>query len=137
MPARLTSLKPITYSVLVAFALSVMPIVPVSAATIGNQQMVEQQTLQDARTTVDAFMARDDVRQQFQKLGVDPNEAEQRVAALSDSEIQNIAGKIQNAPAGQGAIGAIVGAAVLIFIVLLITDILGLTNVFNFTKPVR
>jgi hypothetical protein len=40
-------------------------------------------------------------------------------------------------PAGGSAVGAIVGAAVLIFVILLITDILGFTNVFSFVNPQR
>ena len=60
--------------------------------------------------------------------------SEARVAALSDEEIEKIAGRIDELPAGQGAVGAIIGAAVLIFIILLITDLIGLTSVFGFTK---
>jgi hypothetical protein len=35
-------------------------------------------------------------------------------------------------PAGGGALGTIVGAALIIFIVLLLTDIFGFTDVFSF-----
>ncbi len=56
------------------------------------------------------------------------------VAALSDAEVAKLASDIKTSPAGQGAIGAIVGAALLIFIVLLITDLLGFTSVFGFTN---
>ena len=40
-------------------------------------------------------------------------------------------------PAGQGAIGVIIGAALIIFLVLLITDIVGITDVFPFVKKHR
>jgi hypothetical protein len=70
-------------------------------------------------------------------MGIDPEEAYNRLNSLSDSEIQQIAGQIKNLPAGAGAIESIVGAAVLIFIILLITDLLCLTNFFNFTTCVR
>jgi len=79
-------------------------------------------------------MARDDVRSEFARLGVDPEEAESRIAALSDEEAAQLAANIEQAPAGEGALGAIIGAGVLIFLVLLITDILGLTDVFGFTN---
>ena len=56
------------------------------------------------------------------------------MAALSDDEIRAIADRIDTLPAGQGAVGAVVGAALIVFIVLLITDLAGLTDVFSFTK---
>jgi hypothetical protein len=56
------------------------------------------------------------------------------VASLSDEEVERVTGHLDSLPAGQGAFGAIVGAAVLVFLVLLITDLLGLTHVFGFTK---
>lgn len=74
------------------------------------------------------------MRSQFEALGVDPEEAKERVAALSDDEISQLAERINSDPAGQSAVGAIVGAALIIFIVLLVTDLLGFTNVFDFTN---
>ena len=54
-------------------------------------------------------------------------------AALSDDEVAQLAARMDSLPAG----GEIIGALVLIFIILLITDILGFTKVFPFTKPIR
>ena len=65
------------------------------------------------------------------------NEAMQRATTLSDREIRQIAGQLEKLPAGQSAVGAVVGAIVLIFLVLLITDLLGLTDVFPFVKKQR
>src|SRR3546814_14836370 len=79
-------------------------------------------------------MQREDIRQEFRRQGVDPNEAAARVAALSDAEVAEITARIDELPAGQSAIGVIVGAVVLILIVLLIPDLLCLTRVFNFTR---
>lgn len=95
-----------------------------SPATVSSQEKVSQ------------FVARDDVAEAFEKLGVDPKIIELKVASLSDDEVSTIASKIDTLPAG-GDAGGIIGAVVFIFIVLLITDILGLTKVFNFTRSVR
>jgi hypothetical protein len=62
------------------------------------------------------------------------SEAKARINSLTESEIVSLADQIETAPAGGGAVGIIVGAAVLAFIVLLITDILGYTDVFPFVK---
>lgn len=91
----------------------------------------------DTRARVDAFLARTDVTSQLSRLGIAPDEARARVATLSDDELASIADRLDRMPAGGDALGTIVGAAVLVFIVLLITDILGLTKVFSFTRPIQ
>ncbi len=113
-------------------ALSV-PVIPAQARMVSTDQIVEQK-VGSARERVADFLARDDVRAEIQSLGLAPNETEARVAALSDDEIRAIADRIDTLPAGQGAVGAVVGAALIVFIVLLITDLAGLTDVFSFTK---
>ncbi|MCK5777363.1 MAG: PA2779 family protein [Rhodospirillales bacterium] len=127
-------LKSIAVAVIAAFTISLTPVVPVSAALVGNEQMASEQQVMSDRAFVQTFMERDDVQKQFEELGVNPDEAKQRVDALSDAEVAQLAEEIKSSPAGQGAIGAIVGAALIIFLVLLITDMLGFTSVFSFTN---
>ncbi len=79
-----------------------------------------------------AALARDDVRAEMLRQGVDPTLAHERIAALTDDEAARLADQIDSAPAG-----GIIGAILLVFFVLLITDILGLTKVFPFTRPLR
>jgi hypothetical protein len=83
------------------------------------------------------FLDRGDVRAQLETLGVNPADAKARVASLSDDEAAQLAAKIDNLPAGGDAAGALIGALLIVFIVLLITDILGVTHVFPFTKPIK
>ena len=111
-----------------------MPMGAAQAALVGTDQLVEPSQAETDRALVAAFIARDDVRAQMRNMGVDPDEAAARVAVMSDVEIQRIATQIDEMPAGQNAVGAIVGAVVLIFVVLLVTDLLGLTDVFPFVK---
>ncbi|MDP2399912.1 MAG: PA2779 family protein [Burkholderiales bacterium] len=85
------------------------------------------------RERVRSFLEREDVRSQIQSFGVDADAAKARVNALSDQEIGELAGRIDELPAGAG----IVGVLFTVFIVLLVTDILGLTKVFPFTRSVR
>jgi hypothetical protein len=66
--------------------------------------------------------------------GIDSNEAKARIDSLSDSEAIAAAEKIKQLPAGGDALGALIGAALIVFLVLLITDILGFTDVFPFVK---
>ena len=128
------SIKIIAAAMIMAFGVTILPIVHVSAALIDNDRVAEIQTVEGERAFVNEFMNRADVRKQFEAFGVNSDEAELRVAALSDAEVAQLAEQIKTSPAGQGAIGGIIGAVVLIFIVLLITDLLGFTSVFGFTN---
>jgi multidrug resistance efflux pump len=97
---------------------------------VGTGAVIDQQQAVVDRGQLLAALDREDVRQQLVAMGVDPKAAQERVAALSDEEIQNLNGRVQSLPAG----GDILGVAVLIFLVLLLTDILGYTDIFPFVK---
>jgi hypothetical protein len=86
------------------------------------------------RDRIAAVLERADVRAQLEVYGVRAADVKARVAALTDEEAAQLAGKLDGLPAGGDGI---IGALLLIFIVLLITDILGLTKVFPFTKPIK
>lgn len=79
-----------------------------------------------------AALARSEVRAEMERQGVDPALAVERIATLTDDEAARLADQIDSAPAG-----GIIGAILLVFFVLLLTDILGLTKVFPFTRSVR
>ena len=111
-----------------------MPLGVAQAALVGTEQVVDPSQAETNRAYVAAFVAREDVRAEMRKMGVDPDEAKRRVAVMSDVEIQRVAARVDEVPAGKGAAGAIIGALVTIFIVLLITDLLGLTDIFPFVK---
>ena len=84
------------------------------------------------------FIKSDNVQKEFIKRGVDPKEALIRIASLTNEEMKSLSDQIKKSQAGGDfGVGTIVGAAVFIFIVLLITDILGLTKVFSFTRSIR
>lgn len=90
-------------------------------------------TVSASRDTVNQFLARDEVRQAMLGQGVTQQAALERVAAMSDAEVAQLAGRIDQAPAG----GDVLGILFTVFIVLLVTDIMGLTKVFPFTRSVR
>ena len=125
--------KPIAATLIASMTAISVPILPAQAALIGTDTIIEQ-TEESARERVNAFLAREDVREQLNTLGLSSEEARARVDALSDREVREIAGKLDTLPAGEGVVGALIGAALIIFLVLLITDLLGLTSVFGFTN---
>ena len=89
------------------------------------------------RERVRAFLDREDVRDILERWEVDPHDAQARVDSLTDAELASIAGRIDSMPAGGSTVGAILGALLLIFVILLITDLLGLTDVFPFVRKRR
>ncbi len=92
-----------------------------------------------ARDHISGILERAEVRAQLEARGVNPAEVKVRVAALTDAEAAQLAQQIDSLPAGAdgGAVGAVVGALLLVFLVLLITDLLGWTKVFPFTRSIR
>lgn len=90
-----------------------MPYQIATAGIIGTDQVVAS-TSQLDRTTVLNFLSRSDVANKLQSLGIDPSTANDRVAAMSDQEVQSLAGRINSMPAG----GTSTGAAVLLIIII-------------------
>ncbi|PHM19306.1 MAG: hypothetical protein CK604_13205 [Curvibacter sp. PD_MW3] len=103
------------------------------AGIVPTDEVLPQSAAVAHRERVSSFLARDDVRQALQAQGVSPQAAAERVQAMSDNEVEQLAGRIDQAPAG----GDVLGVLFTVFIVLLVTDIMGLTKVFPFTRSVR
>jgi hypothetical protein len=125
--------KRLTASLLIASTtLLGMPMVA-HAGIVSSEQSFAAQTQSDARDKVNAVLAREDVRAGLAERGLSAELAQDRVKAMTDDEVATLAGRIDQAPAG----GEILGLLFTIFIVLLVTDILGLTKVYPFTRSVR
>jgi uncharacterized protein DUF6627 len=86
------------------------------------------------RDQVTSFLERSEVRDRMQALGVDPAAARDRVAALSDDEVASLADQLDQLPAGGSSV---LTAVVVVFLILVILDLLGVTNIFPFTKSMR
>lgn len=104
------------------------------AALISTEQVVAVGAAQQARVKVAAALQRAEVQAALGKYGITAEEAQARTTALTDAEAVSVAQQIDALPAGGSDI---VGALIFIFVVLLVTDILGLTKVFPFTRSVR
>jgi hypothetical protein len=118
----------------VVMFLHVGPLPVAHAAMVSTEEVIREDAATENRERVMTFLAREDVRREMEALGIDPQEATARTKALSDEEITRVANKLDEMAVGQSAVAAIIGAAVFIFIVLLITDILCFTNVFPFVR---
>lgn len=107
---------------------------PVQAVVITTEEATAvSSALSPERNRLAAALARADVQAELARYGVGVEQAQARVAALSDEEVQRLNQKFDDMPAG----GSVLGVIVFVFLVLLVTDILGLTKVFPFTRPIR
>jgi hypothetical protein len=106
---------------------------PAQAEIVATETLAATSAASPDRERLAALLARDDLRAQLEAKGVRAADVQARVDALSDDEVAQLAGRIDSLPAG----GDVIGAVVFVFLVLLITDLLGLTKVFPFTKPVK
>jgi hypothetical protein len=106
-------------SYLLVFSLTGLPFTT-QAALIGTDEVVRQVQSQSDRDRVQELVARADVQQTLQAYGVNPQLAQERVDALTDMEIQQIAGKLDSMPAGAIGTGETVLLAVLLVIVIYI-----------------
>jgi hypothetical protein len=126
-------LKPISIVVTVFMLMLSLPYQSAMAALIGTEDLVSSQKATEARAYIKSVLAREDIQQLFMARGIDPIEAQARVGVLTDQEAIRMAETMENLPAG-GSIAYIFGLAVLVFLVLLVTDLLGYTNIFPFVK---
>jgi hypothetical protein len=111
-----------------------LPLQSAFAGMVETDQAVSHELAGQDRAKISAFIDREDVLAQLQTQGVTAGEAKARANALTDDEAHKIAGRLDQLPVGGDGI---IGALLFIFIVLLITDILGLTKVFPFTHAIQ
>jgi hypothetical protein len=128
---RLT--KPVSHLVVLGLLTLSLHLPAAHAGMVGTEAVVNAAQAQQDRERLHSALSRDDVQAQLLARGVDPAQVQARVDSLTDEEMQTLATHMDQLPAG----GSVVGALVLIFLVLLVTDLLGLTNVFPFVKHNR
>lgn len=119
---------------ILSILLTLSPIMTAQAAMIDNGALLEQVNVQQTRDSLQQLLDQTDARQQLQALGVDPEWALERTRNLSDSELARINQGIGQLQAGGDSV---LGVLLLIFIIFVITDVIGATNIFPFIHPVK
>lgn len=126
--------KTVSGIMVLAFGFLSVFVAPLQAAMVQTADVLSERQAQSERQKVADFMERQDVARQLEAWGVDAEEARARVAAMTDEEIHLLSQKIDQMPAGGDAVGFLLAVAVLAFVTLIITDIIGVTDVFTFIK---
>ncbi len=123
-----------------------LPVGTINAGMISTKQMIDPVAGSDdtagnasdgitssTRERIEAILAKTDVHDQMVALGVDPKEAEARVASLTEEELAMIAGRLDQLPAGEGiGVGTVLVILFVVFGVAVILDALGMMNIFPF-----
>ncbi|MBD3634964.1 MAG: PA2779 family protein [Methylophaga sp.] len=129
-----TKLVPIL-SILALFS---MNIAPLQAAMVDNDRLISQSQMQMSKQEILTQLDRQHVQDKLLAMGVNIDDAKQRIDQMTQQELAQVAQDIENMPAGSGGVvGPIVGALLVVFIVLVVTDMLGATDVFGFVNDIN
>lgn len=103
------------------------------ATMVSTQELVAGAAQQTSRAQVLAILSQDEARDTLLQLGVNPADVEARVNSMSADELQAFSQQVADMQAGGSAIGVIV----LVFVILIVLDLLGTTNIFPSIKPIK
>jgi hypothetical protein len=120
----------LTRFVIVSLIFFTLPVPPAQAGLVPTYAVAAPGEGESARRILERYLQREDVRAGLERHGVNPAAARARVDALADEEVAAVAGRIDTQAAG----GEFIAAIVFVFVLLLVTDILGYTKVFKFTR---
>jgi len=127
-------LKPVSIFVAIFMLMISGPVQSAFAAMIGTDAVLGTSQGQEARARIKQLLVREDIRQALIDQGIDSLEAGARVDSLSDAEAVAVADKLDRLPAGSGALEVLLIVGLIVFITLLVTDIMGYTDIFPFVK---
>jgi hypothetical protein len=131
------TLKPVGL-VLALFMLMISgPIQSANAALIGTETVLDSARGQQARAYLKQLLARDAIQKALVAHGIDDGEARARIDSLSDVEAIKAADRLEQMPAGSGFLETLLIVSLLVFLILLITDIAGYTDIFPFVQSTK
>ncbi len=123
-----------TLAWLLSAMLLLMPMMPAQAAMIGTDQIINQTDSSLTRETLQQFLDREAAQKQLQAWGISPDFIKQRVNRLTDMELARINQEKGRINAGGDSV---IGILLILFIVFIITDAIGATDIFPFVHPIK
>lgn len=115
-------------------ALLSLNVAPLQAAMVDNTQLLAQSQQEVTKQQVLAELDRQNVQDKLVAMGVNIDDAKQRIQQMNDQELAQLAQDFEQMPAGGTGV---IGALLVIFIVLVVTDMLGATDVFSFVHNIN
>jgi hypothetical protein len=120
-------------AIFLSILMATTPVLPAQAAIIGNDQIINQGLSNQTRAGLQQLLEKEILQQQLQEWGVNPDQIKSRIARLTDAELARINQQINGLHAG----GDVIGILLVIFLVFVITDIFGATDIFPFINKPR
>jgi len=115
-----------------------LPIPAVQAELVGTDRAeAAREDGSSGRELLRSLFDRADVRAALETQGVSADEAKARVNAMSDDEVEQLSARFASFPAAGNGFESVLWFGFLVFVILLVTDILGFTKVFSFTRPAK
>ena len=118
--------------IMVLISSSALVWLPANAAMVGTNDVLSTQKVESIALP-QIGQIRTTLSTQLQDAGVSAIDAQQRVDLLTDQQVVEIQQRFDETPAGAGAGGVLVT----VLLVLLITDLVGYTDVFPFVRPLE
>jgi hypothetical protein len=134
MEAIRRRLKAVSWLLIFLMLMIAGPFHAAHAALIATETFIDGARGREARTYLKQLLAREAVRNALVAQGIDPVEAGARIDSLSDAEATTPAERFSQLPAGRGFFETLLIVLFLVFLILLLTDIGGYTDVFPFAK---
>ena len=122
-----------TMAWLLSILLAVTPLVPLQAAMLNNDQVITPDQSAQATGKLEHFLGQEATRQQLLSWGVNPQVVLERAGSLTDAELARINQAIDMHAGGDSVLGILL----ILFIVFIITDAIGATDIFPFVHPVN
>ena len=130
-------LKPVSLMMIVIMLTISGPFQSAFGAIIGTEELLNEAYGQSAKAYLKELLARQDIQNALISQGIEPEEAAARIDSLSNAEAARAADQFEQLKAGGGFLETFLILVFLTFLILLITDIAGYTDIFPFVKPMK
>ena len=115
----------------IAIAILIFGMGQAAAGVYSSEQVVANQQHQYNKQQVLSFVDSAEVQSKLIELGVNPDDAKQRIAAMTTAELDALNNELNDMPAG-----GIVGVIVTVLVVVAVLDLMGITDVYPFIRPI-
>lgn len=102
------------------------------AGAYSSDQVIANQQFHYNKQQVLSFVSDAAVQNKLIELGVSPTDAQQRIANMTQEELNALNSQLNEMPAG-----GIVGTIVTVLVVVAVLDLMGITDVYPFINPIR
>ena len=122
-----------TLALLLSISLFSLTISQSHAAVVANNQLIHPTQFAMDKDSLLQSINKNNVQEQLKNMGVASADIKNRIEQMTHEEIAQLNEQINELPAGSGALGAIL----LVFVIFVITDVIGATDIFPFIHPIN